>query len=291
MYNFISLNVKCPLCGESLMDCENLVDNQPSIKLKIKIHDNIGIIRLSSIYGSYNYICDFEIEKDSVAKFFCTHCNKILNTDEKCSVCNASMVPFILDIGGKVAICSRAGCKNHLVEFEDLSQALTKLYQEYGYQVKNIEQEILTPKEEKSVKEEIDEDKEIIETGTYLNAYCPYCKHSLNEEDMLKLKIINEKNEEGYVFLSPYLNVFSSKSTIFLQEDKVVNDIKCPHCEESLVLKEKKCETCNSPVAVISISARTKLIDFYICSKKGCRWHGLSEDDINEIKLEDSMEW
>lgn len=291
MYNFISLNVKCPHCSNSFMDEENLVDNQPSIKLNIKIGDNSGIIRLSSIYGSYNYICDFEIQKDSIANFSCTHCNGILNTEEKCSVCNAPMVTFVLDIGGKVTICSRAGCKNHLVEFEDLSQALTKLYQDYGYQSKILDQEVPIPREEKLVKQEVDEDKEIIETGTYLNAYCPYCKHSLNEEDMLKLKIINEKNEEGYVFLSPYLNVFSSKSTIFLQEDKVVNDIKCPHCEESLVLKDKSCELCGSPVAVISISARTKLINFYICSKKGCRWHGLSEDDINEIKLEDSMEW
>jgi rRNA maturation endonuclease Nob1 len=54
---------------------------------------------------------------------------------------------------------------------------------------------------------------------------------------------------------------------------------------------EKTCELCGSPVARISLSARSKLIDFYICSKKGCRWHGLSEDDINEIKLEDSLEW
>ncbi len=291
MYNFISLNVKCPLCGGSLMDEENMVDNQPSIKLKIKIGDDSGIIRLSSIYGSYNYICDFEIKKDSIATFSCMKCNGILNTEEKCSVCNAPMVSFVLDIGGKVAICSRAGCKNHVVEFEDLSQALTKLYQEFGYQAKNLEHDLITPVEEKIAKQEIDEDKEIIETGTYLNAYCPYCKHSLNEEDMLKLKIINEKNEEGYVFLSPYLNVFSSKSTIFLQEDKVVNDIKCCHCDASLVIKDKSCELCGSPVAVISISARTKLINFYICSKKGCKWHGLSEDDINEIKLEDSMEW
>jgi rRNA maturation endonuclease Nob1 len=57
------------------------------------------------------------------------------------------------------------------------------------------------------------------------------------------------------------------------------------------MLDDKNCEKCGSPVAMIAISARSKLIDFYICSKKGCRWHGLSEDDIEEIKLEDSLEW
>ena len=43
------------------------------------------------------------------------------------------MVPFHLDMGGKVSICSRNGCKNHFVEFDDLSVAMKRLYQEYGY--------------------------------------------------------------------------------------------------------------------------------------------------------------
>jgi methionyl-tRNA synthetase len=104
---------------------------------------------------------------------------------------------------------------------------------------------------------------------------------------MLKLKIRN--GEEGILILSPYMNVFSSKSTVFLPEDKVVGDLLCPHCDHSLILHDKTCETCGSPVAKISVSARTKLI--YLCTKKGCKWHGLSENDLYEIRLENSMEW
>lgn len=289
MYNFISLNVKCPLCGESLMSEEHLVDNSPSISLDIKIGDKKGYIRMSSIYGSYNYVSDLEIKQNTLTEFYCPHCHGLMNTEIPCEVCKAPMVPFYLDIGGKVAVCSKAGCKNHFVEFEDLSNALTKFYEDFGFQSKHdhdfLEDAFAIP---------VDEEKthtETIASGSFLHTYCPHCKRSMIESDMLKLKIINDNNETGYIFLSPFLNVFSSKSTIFLQEDKVIHDIKCPHCDESLILKEKNCDLCNSPVAAISISARTRLIDFYICSKKGCRWHGLSEDDMNEIKLEDSLDW
>jgi uncharacterized OB-fold protein len=76
-----------------------------------------------------------------------------------------------------------------------------------------------------------------------------------------------------------------------LPEDKIVGDLVCPHCDHTLIVPDKNCEKCGSPVARISVSARVKLIDFYICTKKGCRWHGLSENDLYEIRLEDSNEW
>jgi len=277
------------------MDKEYPVDNEPSVKLKIRTEDAEGFIRLSSVYGSYNYVCDFQPKKDNISRFSCPGCGALITSEIKCDLCKAPMVPLFLDIGGKVAFCSRAGCKNHFVEFEDLSNALRKFYQEYGNHQK-LHIEIEKDKVEEIQVEDVDSEekddiKEIIESGTFLHTYCPHCKKSLIESDMLKLKIVNDKNEEGYIFLSPYLNIFSTRSTVFLKEDKILNDMKCFHCDESLVLKDKTCEKCDSPVALISIGARTKLIDFYMCSKKGCTWHGLSEDDINEIKLEDSIEW
>jgi hypothetical protein len=41
----------------------------------------------------------------------------------------------------------------------------------------------------------------------------------------------------------------------------------------------------------INVSAMSRMIDFYFCSRKGCKWHGLSNEDLNFIKLEDSAEW
>jgi hypothetical protein len=289
MYEFVALSLKCRFCGESLMDKDVLVDNEASIKLNVKHGDKSGVINLSSIYGSYNYTCDIETPKGEVAEFSCPHCLKEMNAENECLTCGAEMVPFYLDMGGKVSICSRSGCKNHHVEFEDLSLALKKMYQEYGFRGRKY------PKAEKHehVEKKVDKAKlereEIIDSGTFLQSYCPHCRNSLIENDMLKLKIIN--GEEGYLLLSPYLNSFTSKSTIFLPEDKAVSDIKCFHCDTSLVEKEKSCGKCNSPIAKINVSASTKLINFYICTKKGCRWHGLSEDDLYSIKLEESDEW
>ena len=42
MYELISLKLKCPVCGKSLMDDEHLVDNEPSILLNIEIEGNKG---------------------------------------------------------------------------------------------------------------------------------------------------------------------------------------------------------------------------------------------------------
>jgi len=288
MYELMSLRLKCTRCGRSLMDQDQLIDNEPGIHLKVQCHGQKGDIWLSSIYGSYNYKATIDLPKNEIVTFHCPQCDEEMNSKTECMTCGASMVPFYLDMGGKVSICSRSGCKNHFVEFEDLSIALRKFYQEYGYSGKLAP----SPREERPPdleKIKRDEVREILESGTFLHTYCPHCRKSLIEGEMLKIKIRN--GEEGMLFLSPYLNVFSSKSTVFLPEDKVVGDLVCPHCDHTLIVSDRTCEKCASPVARISVSARIKLIDFYICTKKGCRWHGLSESDLYEIRLEDSVEW
>lgn len=290
MYELMSLKVKCPVCGDSLMNHDQLIDNESSIKLDIEVDDKKGTINLSSIYGSYNYKSNVELTPNKVVKFFCPHCTAQIVSDLSCLSCKAPMVPFHLHMGGKVSICSRTGCKDHKVEFDDLSIALNKLYQEYGVGGEHIGMEIeKKPKKKVIRKKPTDEKKEIIESGTYLQTYCPHCKKSLVEDGMLKVKILN--GESGYLMLSPYLNVFSSKSTIFLPEDKTIRDVSCPHCDNTLISEKVKCGKCGSPVAKIAVGARTKLIDFYLCTKKGCKWHGLSEDDLYDIRLDDSDEW
>ena len=289
MYEFLSLKVKCPVCNESLMDSGQLVDNESSIKLKVEIAGKKGNINLSSIYGSYNYLTELDLPINKLVKFSCPHCSAQITSETTCLSCDAPMVPFYLDMGGKVSICSRNGCKNHKVEFDDLSIALNKLYQDYGL-AGNLEHKTSMPKQPaKDLKKTGNDDLETIESGTFLQAYCPHCKKSLIEDEMLKLKIKNGKT--GYIMLSPYLNVFTTKSTIVLPEDKTIGNISCFHCDTSLVEKDHSCGKCNSPVARIAVGARSRLVDFYMCTKKGCKWHGLSKNDYYDIRLEDSMEW
>jgi hypothetical protein len=289
--NFVSIQVKCPICGRSFMDAEHKVDNEQSIKLMIESKNQKGAIYLSSIYGSFNYISSIEVPQDEIVKFSCPHCRREVKSKENCDTCKAPMISLVLDMGGKVSFCSRKGCQSHNIGFDDLSVALKKLYQEFGYVDKSHPQEIFYQKDSEETKTEEEEHKEIIETGSFLHSYCPHCKKSLIETDMLKLKVINENNEEGFAMLSPYLNVFSLKSTVFLPEDKNIQDIQCYHCNKSLIIDKGKCEKCGESIVKILVSARTKMIDFYICSKKGCTWHGLSKKDMDDIRLEDSDEW
>jgi ssDNA-binding Zn-finger/Zn-ribbon topoisomerase 1 len=270
------------------MDHGRLIDNEPGIHLHIESRGQKGDIWLSSIYGSYNHQSSIELKNNEVVTFYCPLCAQEMTTKIECTSCGANMVPFHLDMGGKVNICSRYGCKNHFVEFEDLSVILRKFYEEYGYSPKSGERMREIPASDPEAQNRA-EALEILQTGTFLHAYCPHCRKSLIENDLLKLKI--RAGEEGYLMLSPYLNVFSSKSTVFLPEEKVVDELSCPHCDLNLILPDKSCEKCGSPVARIVVTARTRLIDFHICTKKGCRWHGLSENDLYEIRLESSMEW
>ncbi len=133
MDKIISFNVKCPHCHRSLMDHEHLLHELPAIKLNIEIAHQRGILRLCSIYGCYDHESDIQIPEHEIARFYCPHCNKQLVAQEICDACSAPMVPFLLDIGGRVSICSRSGCKKHYVAFEDIADAINKFYKEYGY--------------------------------------------------------------------------------------------------------------------------------------------------------------
>ena len=131
----IALNVNCPECRASLMDSSFRINNKDSIGLHIRVKgDKNGSIWLSSIYGDFNYTCDLQIPESEVANFYCPHCGKLLNRIHVlCDVCGASIVSFICSVGGRVNICSRNGCRNHYVVFEDIDTAIRKYYDEYGY--------------------------------------------------------------------------------------------------------------------------------------------------------------
>ena len=130
----VSLTVKCPECGEFLMDEGKLINNRKALCLNIKTSDGKeGKIWLSSIYDDFNYTSDVGIPEGDVVAFSCPHCNKDLARPLECEVCNAPIVSFTCSIGGKVSICTRNGCKNHYVVFENLDTAVRKFYSEYGY--------------------------------------------------------------------------------------------------------------------------------------------------------------
>lgn len=288
MLNIVSLDLKCPKCGKELVDETKLIDNAPSIKLFIRMGEKEGFIWLSSIYGSYNLESTFELLKDEVATFKCSHCLAELTSKEVCGVCSAPMVDFNLLEGGKVSICSRAGCKKHSIEFEDISTAMNHFFTEYDTQNFGAYKPLDASHFQAAVHAQ---EKEVIESGTFLNSYCPHCRMNLISGGMIILKIEKDEGENGILYLSPYLNEFRHATTITLPEKVPVKDVKCIFCDHSLVETAETCPICGSGIARIHISAMKKLIDFNICTCKGCTWHGISDEDLSFVILEDSKEW
>jgi len=134
----------------------------------------------------------------------------------------------------------------------------------------------------------VDQDVKYLKFKTYLNTYCPYCHQSFNIERKNDKQVFFKakfKDQEIDLSLSPYLDVFESKTSIELAEGEKVDDLICPYCNKSLVNKEIKCAECGSDVGQIIISAASKLIPFFICLKNGCEWHGLTKADERKIKL------
>jgi NADH-quinone oxidoreductase subunit E len=110
------VTVSCPNCNHSLMDANHLINGKPSIRVTISAGDRHGWLRLSSLYGSYSVESEFPIPEDEVLHFFCPHCHAELMTSASCPVCEAPMVPMIVKGGGLVQICSRRGCKGHMLD-------------------------------------------------------------------------------------------------------------------------------------------------------------------------------
>ncbi len=115
------LVVRCPRCNHSLMDSRHPIDGKPSIKITVSFGGKHGWIRLSSLYGSYKVDCEFEIPFETLVNFFCPHCHAELNGSQECGDCRAPMVPLIVEGGGMVQICSRRGCKSHMLDLDGVN--------------------------------------------------------------------------------------------------------------------------------------------------------------------------
>lgn len=110
------VDVSCARCNHSLMDPNHLVDGCPSISVTISFGRKHGWLRLSCLYGSYNIEVEYKRPEQMVANFFCPHCHAELKTASNCSECEAPMVPMIVKGGGTLQICSRRGCKGHILD-------------------------------------------------------------------------------------------------------------------------------------------------------------------------------
>ena len=115
------VEVNCPKCNHSLMDPHKPIDDHPSIRVTISFDDKHGSIRLSSLYGSYHYESNHEIPVDTIIHNFCPHCHAELISPSKCTTCGAPMMPMAVKGGAMIQICSRRGCKTHMLDMDGVN--------------------------------------------------------------------------------------------------------------------------------------------------------------------------
>jgi ssDNA-binding Zn-finger/Zn-ribbon topoisomerase 1 len=114
------------------MSKEKMLHGEPAIKLNIHGDGQRGTIHLCSLYGCYDHISDVDMKKIDVAEFTCPDCNQVLNSKVVCEICGAPMVKFLMLEGGTVSICSRNGCKQHYVSFDDIYDEMRKFYEKFS---------------------------------------------------------------------------------------------------------------------------------------------------------------
>ena len=131
----IEVRIRCSRCGEDLMDEAHPMDGHPGIRVQGETGGEKGTIWLSSLYGSYNVDAEVEAPENSVTRFSCPLCGESLESTRTCEICGAAMVSFRLDGGGVIQICSRRGCKRHLIEFTDVRTELRPFFDQHAHRL------------------------------------------------------------------------------------------------------------------------------------------------------------
>jgi hypothetical protein len=129
-------------------------------------------------------------------------------------------------------------------------------------------------------------ERKLVKSGTPLDCTCPHCRASLIDGDQIVLDVEREDQESGTLLLNPQLNVFDCSSTIELPDGVEVADLRCSRCRGSLRETDTRCGECGSHAARILIVVDGEASDFFICLRKGCHWHDISQAARSRLILE-----
>jgi len=131
-----------------------------------------------------------------------------------------------------------------------------------------------------------------IKRDTYLNCWCPNCGTGLNENEKAVFTIVNQRGEEGISRISPYLNMLNRESTIHVEDEEELADVRCPHCNVTLIEPDQICiqDGCKMVKFHISVQDSIRLL-IIVCVRATCRWYTMSEEDNDRLILRDSHEW
>jgi len=110
------VSVSCHNCNRSLMTHEHLLDGHPMVRVTASFGRKHGWMRMSSLYGDYRTECEYEIPQGAIVHFFCPRCHAELKSGRLCPDCDAPTILLLVRGGGTVQVCSRRGCKQHMLD-------------------------------------------------------------------------------------------------------------------------------------------------------------------------------
>ena len=127
---------------------------------------------------------------------------------------------------------------------------------------------------------------------TLLTCWCPHCEMGLNDGDKIVLEIENMQGQVGISRVAAYLNILDRESTIQVDDDEELADVRCLHCNASLIEPDRLCkeDQCKMVGIHVSVSNSIKL-KLSVCIRRSCRWYEMSDEDNERLILRDSHEW
>lgn len=113
------IEVFCPRCRQSLMDRENCLHGYPSILLNSSMNGKTGWTRIPSLYGLFTRTHEHEIPDNTIINLSCPHCGSAFQDSSSCVECGAPLASMQLKGGnGVFSICTRTGCRGHLLDLD-----------------------------------------------------------------------------------------------------------------------------------------------------------------------------
>ena len=129
-------------------------------------------------------------------------------------------------------------------------------------------------------------ERKVLSTGTFLHAFCPVCGSNMVQGDWIHFHAADDDGVEGELKLSPRFNVFDKQATMPMRAGDQMRDLRCPRCRVSLIDPVQACERCGAKTVKIKIAAVRLEIHLFICSRIGCRWHGITKEDRQRLILD-----
>ena len=129
----------CPK-HHSLIDGSVCIHGEPSVKLKVRIGGQEGLLFVDAFWGSHAKLFSF-IPKTTpdhpFVEAFCPICGAELTVQQRCSLpdCDSERsIRFELPAkGNRIHVCAKLGCPGHLLDLSDLPQTLAASVSEINY--------------------------------------------------------------------------------------------------------------------------------------------------------------